>query len=76
MDIWKDESITAYRPIGLPKQIDTPKKDSPTHAESYNPPKEYFADEKEKIEQEGLEPEERMYNFDPKFFESLRKVPL
>lgn len=75
-DIWKDESITAYRPRRLPKQIDAPKKDPPTHAESYNPPKEYLLDDKEKAEQEELEPEERMYNFDPKFFDSLRKVPL
>lgn len=75
-DIWKDESITSYRPRRLPKQIDAPKKDPPTHAESYNPPKEYLLTEKEKEEQMELEPEERMYNYDPQAFDSLRKVPL
>ncbi|CAI2358858.1 unnamed protein product [Moneuplotes crassus] len=75
-DIWKDESITAFRPRRLPKQIDAPKKDPPAHAESYNPPKEYLLDEKEKEEQDELEPEERLYNFEPQIFDSLRKVPL
>eukprot|EP00345_Euplotes_harpa_P004912 CAMPEP_0168331114 /NCGR_PEP_ID=MMETSP0213-20121227/8140_1 /TAXON_ID=151035 /ORGANISM="Euplotes harpa, Strain FSP1.4" /LENGTH=409 /DNA_ID=CAMNT_0008334827 /DNA_START=12 /DNA_END=1242 /DNA_ORIENTATION=- len=75
-DIWKDESITAYRPRRLPKQIDAPKKDPATHAESYNPPKEYLLSEQELEEQMELEPEERMYNFTPQAFESLRKVPL
>ena len=74
-DIWSDETITSYRPRRLPKQIDAPKKDPPTHAESYNPPQEYLLDEKEKNEQEELDPEDRMYNFEPQIFESLRKVP-
>lgn len=75
-DIWKDESIVAFRPKRLPKQIDAPKKNPPTHAESYNPPKEYLLTEKEKQEQLELEPEERMYNFEPQAFDCLRKVPL
>jgi ribosome biogenesis protein ERB1 len=75
-DIWKDDSITGYRPRRLPKQIDAPKKDPPTHAESYNPSKEYLLTEKEKQHELEIEPEERMYNFTPEAIESLRKVPL
>ena len=75
-DIWSDETITSYRPRRLPKQIDAPKKDPPTHAESYNPPKEYLLDEKEKNEQMELDPEDRMYNFEPQVFDSLRSVPM
>ena len=75
-DIWKDESITSYRSSRLPKQIDAPKRDLPTHAESYRPPSEYILDEKEREEQDDLDPEDRMYNFEPQSFECLRRVPL
>jgi ribosome biogenesis protein ERB1 len=64
-DIWKDESITAYRPRRLPKRIDAPKKDPPSHSESYNPPKEYLLTQDEQDEENIVEPEERMYNYNP-----------
>lgn len=44
-DIWNDESITSWVPRKMPKSIPAPKKDFPTHAESYNPSKEYLLDE-------------------------------
>lgn len=60
----------------MPKSIPAPKKDMPSHAESYNPSKEYLFD-KEEEEREALEEEEdRMYNFVPTAYDSLRKVPL
>lgn len=49
-DIWKDESLVAFRPKTLPPQIHAPKRAPPTHAESYNPSKEYLLDEQEKAE--------------------------
>lgn len=46
-DIWQDDSIVAYNPRKAPKPITAPKRDLPTHAESYNPAEEYLFDEKE-----------------------------
>jgi len=60
----------------MPKQIQAPKRDLPVHAESYNPPTEFLLDEEEKKEQAALDPEDKMYNFEPQQISSLRKVPL
>lgn len=75
-DIWEDDSIVTWKPRRMPKQITAPKRDMPTHAESYNPSDEYIFDEKEK--QEWLEEDEydRKINYIPQKFEALRKVPL
>lgn len=75
-DIWEDESIVTWKPRRMPKHIAAPKRDLPVHAESYNPPEEYLLDEQEKAEQAKLDPEDRMYNFEPQKIEALRKVPL
>jgi ribosome biogenesis protein ERB1 len=58
----------------MPKPISAPKKDSAGHAESYNPPEEYLLDEEEKKELEELDDEDKPYDFEPKKFDSLRKV--
>lgn len=44
-DIWQDDSIVTWRPKKMPKPITAPKRDLPTHAESYNPADEYLYDE-------------------------------
>jgi ribosome biogenesis protein ERB1 len=75
-DIWEDESIVTWQPRKMPKQIQAPKRDLPSHAESYNPADEYLLDDDEKKEQTELDPEDQMYNFDPSKYDSLRKVPL
>ena len=49
-DIWQDDSIVTWKPRKMPKQITAPKRDLPSHAESFNPPEEYLFDEKEKKE--------------------------
>lgn len=75
-DVWQDESLTTWKPRKMPPTIQAPKKDPPTHAESYNPSKEYLLDEQEKKDQEDLDEEDRMYNFEPQVHDALRKVPL
>ena len=50
-DIWTDDTITSFIPRKMPKSIPAPKKEYPSHAESYNPSKEYLLDEDEKKEQ-------------------------
>lgn len=75
-DIWQDETITSWRPSRMPPAITAPKKDFPTNAESYNPSKEFLLDEEEKEEQEKLDPEDQMYNFEPTAHQCLRKVPV
>lgn len=64
-DIWEDDSIVTWKPRRMPKQITAPKRDLPTHAESYNPSDEYLFDEQEK--KEWLEEDEfdRKINFIP-----------
>jgi len=47
----------------MPRAIAAPKRDLPTHAESYNPPEEYLLDDKEKEEFEKLDEEDKPYNF-------------
>ena len=74
--MWQDESLTTWKPRKMPPTIQAPKKDPPTHAESYNPSKEYLLDEQEKKDQEDLDEEDRMYNFEPQVHDALRKVPL
>jgi len=44
-DIWQDESVVSWRPRRMPKAITAPKRDLPSHAESFNPPEEYLFDE-------------------------------
>lgn len=70
-DIWKDESLIAFRSKSMPPQINAPKKPLPQHAESYNPSKEFLLTDEEKKEQDELDPEDRLYNFSPQTFEAL-----
>jgi ribosome biogenesis protein ERB1 len=49
-DIWQDDSIVTWKPKKMPKPITAPKRDLPTHAESFNPSDEYLFDDKEKKE--------------------------
>lgn len=60
----------------MPKQITAPKRDLPTHAESYNPSEEYLFDEKELKEWKESDEFDRKTNYIPQKFEALRKVPL
>lgn len=75
-DIWADDTIVPWRPKDAPKAIIAPKRDLPQHAESYNPPAEYLFDEDEEKQIEDMDDTEKPYNFVPKKFDSLRKVPL
>ena len=52
-DIWQDDSIVTWKPRKMPKPITAPKRDLPSHAESFNPPEEYLFDENEKKEWKG-----------------------
>ena len=45
------------------------------HNESYNPSAEYLLDEEEKKAWELLDPQDRPFNFIPRKFDRLRKVP-
>ena len=74
-DIWEDETVITWRPRKMPKAIAAPKRDLPTHAESYNPPDEYLLDDKEKEEFLKMDEQDRPYNYMPQKFEALRKVP-
>lgn len=47
-DLWADETIVPWKPRSAPRAIPAPKRDLPTHAESFNPPDEYLFDDKEK----------------------------
>jgi len=60
----------------MPKPVTAPKRDLPTHAESFNPPEEYLLDDKEKLEYDALDEEDKPTNYLPAKFEALRKVPL
>ena len=75
-DIWADDSIVPWKPKDGPKPITAPKRDLPTHAESFNPPEEYLLDEKEKQAYEEQDETERQLNFMPTKADALRKVPL
>lgn len=46
-DIWQDDTIVPWKPKDAPRAIPAPKRELPTHAESFNPPEEYLLDEKE-----------------------------
>jgi ribosome biogenesis protein ERB1 len=43
----------------MPKQITAPKRDLPSHAESFNPPEEYLFDENEKKEWKTKDEDDR-----------------
>lgn len=72
--MWADETIVPWK--NAPKAIPAPKRDLPTHAESFNPPEEYLFDEKEKEQYDKMDEEDRPINFVPQKTECLRKVPL
>ena len=75
-DIWNDETIQSNKPKKMPKSIHAPKRDLPTHAESYNPSQEYLFDQDELTQWNDQDESERPLNFIPKIHDSLRKVPL
>jgi len=60
----------------MPKPITAPKRDLPTHAESYNPADEYLYDEQELKEWQAKDELDRRLNYIPQKFDSFRKVPL
>ena len=64
-DIWQDDSIVTWRPKKMPKPITAPKRDLPTHAESYNPSDEYLFDDKEKKEWYEQDELDRKLNYIP-----------
>ena len=64
-DIWADESVVAWQPRKMPKAIPAPKRELPTHWESYNPSDEYLFDEQEREEWEKTPEEERRLSFVP-----------
>ena len=75
-DIWQDDTIVPWRPKDAPRAIPAPKRDLPTHAESFNPPEEFLLNEEEKLAFEELDESERPHNFMPQKLDALRKVPL
>lgn len=64
-DIWQDDTIVPWKPKDGPRAIPAPKRELPTHNESFNPPEEYLLDEKEEKEFDDLEEQERPMNFKP-----------
>lgn len=60
----------------MPKPITAPKRELPTHAESFNPAEEYLFDDQEKAQWEKQDEEDRQLNFVPQKIDALRKVPL
>jgi ribosome biogenesis protein ERB1 len=70
--IWSkgDEERTPHAMYMPAPQLPPPKT-----VESYNPPEEYLFDETEKKEWDGQEKDDRKLDFEPKKFDSLRKVP-
>jgi ribosome biogenesis protein ERB1 len=46
-DVWEDDTIVPWKPKDAPRAITAPKRDLPTHAESYNPADEYLLDDQE-----------------------------
>lgn len=54
-----------WRPKNAPKAIPAPKRDLPTHAESFNPPEEYLFDEEELKEFNEMDEIDRPLNFIP-----------
>lgn len=60
----------------MPKPITAPKRDLPTHAESYNPPDEYLFDDEEKKKWIEADEEDRQNTFIPTKLDALRKVPV
>jgi ribosome biogenesis protein ERB1 len=75
-DVWQDEEIEIWKPRKMPKPITAPKRDLPTHGESYNPPEEYLMTEEEMKEWKEDMEEDRETNFIPKQHDCLRRVPL
>lgn len=60
----------------MPKSIVAPKRDLPTHVESYNPAEEYLLDDQELKEWQEKDEFDRKTNYVPQKFDALRKVPL
>lgn len=75
-DVWEDDTIVAWKPRRMPKPITAPKRELPSHAESFNPAEEYLFDAEEKEQWQKQDPEDRRLNFIPEKIEALRKVPL
>lgn len=64
-DIWEDDTIVPWKPRDAPKAITAPKREMPSHAESFNPPDEYLFDDQEKANYEEMEDSEKPFNFMP-----------
>lgn len=62
-------------PVERPLHIAAPKLRLPKHNESYNPPAEYLLTEAERKQWESLDPSERIEQFLPQKYQSLRSVP-
>ena len=70
-DLWSNEQPRSEHAMHMP----APKLPPPTFDESYHPPPEYLPDEKEQVEWEQAEEEDRSKDYLPKDHDSLRKVP-
>ena len=64
-DVWEDDTVVAWKPRRMPKPITAPKRELPTHAESFNPAEEYLFDQEEQEQWEKQDPEDRQLNFMP-----------
>ena len=74
--VWNDQEDDVLSDSKRNKyHMPAPKLPLPGHAESYNPPSEYIMTDKERQEQEELDPEDRKHNFTPEQFSCLRHVP-
>lgn len=73
-DIWSGEVDSAILSLRS-RHVSAPKIALPDHRESYNPPEEYLLTPEEEAEWSKMEEEDRPYNYLPKKYASLRKVP-
>jgi ribosome biogenesis protein ERB1 len=64
-NVWEDDTIVAWKPRRMPKPITAPKRELPSHAESFNPAEEYLFDDQEKEQWAKQAEEDRALNFVP-----------
>ena len=72
-DIWMDQGLQSNPAL---RPLPPPKRDLPSHAESYNCPNEYLLNSEEDNEWEEQSDTEREKNYKPHSYPALRNVPL
>lgn len=70
-DAWASGSVPERGVISIAPMKEKP----PTHAESYNPPKQFLFTPEEKEEWEEMDEEDRPLNYIPTNYDKMRKIP-